>query len=169
MDPLSALFGWMTVLSMKAVEKRITTDAEKFATRAMIEGRVKGCIGKVADSLAPFFRDEKLSEAQSFLLVETCRVELEPLVAGSSPLLAGSLDGAKIYEQLYAERPVPQALRDERLEYYYSLLFPRVAHLICRVPGLVEQWQKDFSTKKACLPTCFWRCCTRWHNLGSVQ
>lgn len=137
------VFTWMANLAMKSVGKRVSTEAEKFATRALIKGRVEGCIGKVVDSLAPFFRDEKMSESQKILLVEECEREFTSLVADSHPLLAGSLDGEKIYEQLYAKRKVPESIRDERLEYYYSLLFPRIAHLICRIPGLVEQWKKE--------------------------
>lgn len=142
-DPLSALFGWLTKLTTSALEKKIVLAGEKFATRAQIEGRVKGCIGRIVDGLDAFFRDEKLSEVQRILLVEQCGLELQPLVEKASPLLAGSLDGQKIYDQLYTDRPLPEAIRPEKIEHHYSLLFPRVAHLVCRIPGLVEQWQKE--------------------------
>lgn len=112
-----------------------------FFERRKIDRRVEEATAEVVEPLVHFLSQEGLTEAQQHLLVETCVNELQPITSDPRPLFEGSLDGQKIFDRMYADRKLPQAVRDEDIENVYALLFVRIATLLCRIPAAVKDWE----------------------------
>lgn len=112
-----------------------------------IRRRVEIATAEVVEPLLPFLSNEGLSELQQKLLFKTCTDELRPFTSNSEPLFSGSLDGQKIFDDMYAGRELPQAIRDEELESIYGLLCPRIATLLCRIPAAVRDWEANVWTE----------------------
>lgn len=143
MDPTTYLLAILGDLVWTTVKGEFKDLFKKKRVEMRVEGQIKECIGELADSLDPFFRDEKLGESAKITLVDTCAAELKPLLKDPAKLLHGALDGKTIYRQLYPEDRHPPAIENEQLGVFYAQLFPRVAHLVCRIPGVVAKWEKE--------------------------
>ncbi|MCH9054131.1 MAG: NACHT domain-containing protein, partial [Proteobacteria bacterium] len=93
--------------------------------------------------LIPFLDQEGISETQQQLLFDACKIELQPFTEDPTPLFSGSLDGQKIFDDLYTKKDLPASVRDEGLDSLYAMLFPRIATLLCRIPAAVKDWENN--------------------------
>jgi hypothetical protein len=84
-----------------------------------------------------------LGEFQKQVLIETCCSELKPLTENPAALFAASLNGEKIFENLYREKDLPSAIADSGLTRVYTLLCPRIATLICKLPAAIKEWESQ--------------------------
>lgn len=135
--------GVVASLVASAVSSSSGFAALPFFKQRKIENRVENATAEVIEPLLPFLANEGLNEDQQQLLFRTCTDELRPFTVNSQPLFSGSLDGQKIFDNLYADNELPQAITDEGLENIYSLLCPRVATLLCRIPAAVKDWEAN--------------------------
>lgn len=106
-----------------------------------ITRRVEDAIAEVVEPLLPFLIQEKIPEAKQRRLIETCIDELRPLTQNPARLFQGSLDGQKIFEELYASHELPQVVIEDGLKDIYTLLCPRIATLLCKIPAAVKDWE----------------------------
>ena len=135
------LFDQVQKIVISAVAKKVSYEGERFLTKRKIESRLADSIARVVESLLPFFENERVSDAQRELLVNTCTEELSKLVAEPGEFFAASLNGQKVFERKYASGQFPRVIRDEGLDDLYALIFPQVANLMCIYPLAVEQWK----------------------------
>jgi hypothetical protein len=99
------------------------------------------------EPLLPFLAREGIPEDKQRRLIETCVDELRPLTRKPAPLFQGSLNGQKIFEKLYANRDLPQVVIEDGLKEIYTLLCPRIATLLCRIPAAVKDWESEAWTE----------------------
>jgi hypothetical protein len=111
--------------------------------RRKIERRVKFAVEEVVDPLLPFLTQEHVPEEKNRRLIEACIEELRPLTKQTERLFHGSLDGQKIFDELYKESPFPQVVVEDGVENIYAILFPRIATLICKLPVAVKDWESE--------------------------
>jgi NACHT domain len=142
-DVGALIFKEVSKLVLDAVKKQVSYGAESFFTKRRIENELEKSVLRVIEPLEPFLSDEKISETQQTLLIETCIDELRPLIEEPSRIFEGSLDGQKVVDQLYATKGPPTAIQEEGLQSTYFLLLPRIANLICSFPPAVKAWQID--------------------------
>ena len=90
MSGVEFFFSKIGALIQAAAFKRVLLTGEKLAIQTRVRSQINDCVAEVADSLAPFFADEKLSEAQQILITETCVRELAPLLDDPRKLLSGA-------------------------------------------------------------------------------
>ncbi|MCI5160802.1 MAG: NACHT domain-containing protein, partial [Candidatus Electrothrix sp. AX5] len=121
--------------------------ALSYLKRKKIENRVENATAEVVEPLLPFLANEGLSNFQQELLFRTCTKELDHFTIDSSSLFSGSLDGQKIFDKLYTDKELPRTITDEDLESIYTLLCPRVATLLCRLPAAVKDWEANAWTE----------------------
>jgi hypothetical protein len=139
--------GAVASLVASAVSSSSSFAALSYLKRKKIGNRVENATAEVIEPLLPFLANEGLKEEQQQLLFRICTDELRPFTVDSRPLFSGSLDGQKIFDKLYAANELPQAITDEGLENIYSLLCPRVATLLCRIPAAVKDWEANAWTE----------------------
>jgi predicted NACHT family NTPase len=108
-----------------------------------IKNRVEDSTADVVQDLKPFLDQEKIPVEKQQHLIETCVNELKPFAENPSELFKGSLDGQKIFENLYHEKELPQVIIEDDLKDTYTLLFPRVATLLCKIPAAVKDWENE--------------------------
>ncbi len=114
-----------------------------FFERRRIERRIEDAIAEVVEPLLPFLAQEKIPEDKQRRLIETCVDELRPFTENPERLFQGSLDGQKIFEELYANRDLPQVVIEDGLKDIYALLCPRIATLLCKIPAAVKDWENE--------------------------
>lgn len=120
-----------------AIQQGVSYKALPFFERRRIENRIEDAVAEVVEPLLPFLTQEKISEDKQYRLIQTCVDELRPLTENPERLFQGSLDGQKIFEELYASRDLPQVVIEDGLNDIYTLLCPRIATLLCQIPAAV--------------------------------
>jgi hypothetical protein len=91
----------------------------------------------------PFLSHENIPEDKQRRLIETCVEELRPLTQKPELLFQGSLNGQKIFDELYANRDLPEVIIEDGLKDIYTLLCPRIATLLCKIPATVKDWESE--------------------------
>ncbi len=114
-----------------------------FFQRRKIERRIEDSVADVVEPLLPFLTHEKISEEKQRKLIVTCVEELSPLTKDSKLLFQGSLNGQKIFEDMYENRALPRVIIEDDLRDIYTLLFPRIATLLCKIPMAVKDWESE--------------------------
>jgi len=130
-------------LLASVIEAGINFSTQSFFERRKILRRVEDATAEVVEPLLPFLENERISEDKQRRLIQTCVEELKPFTEDSSPLFQGSLDGQKIFDSLYANRELPQVIVEDGLKEIYSLLFPRIATILCKIPAAVKDWENE--------------------------
>lgn len=128
-------------LLVAAITETIKLQGMDYFQRRKIERRVEDATADVVQVLLPFLTNEHVSEDKQYRLVQTCVEELRPLVAKPELLFRGSLNGQRIYEDIYRERALPQVIVEDDVCDIYNLLFPRIAELLCQIPAAVKDWE----------------------------
>jgi hypothetical protein len=134
-------FDLINNLISSAVQKLLDDSVTDFFERRRIQNRIGNAVADVVQPLLPFLTNEKIPEEQQRRLIETCVAELAPLSREPARLFQGSLNGQRIFEDLYALRPLPTEVLEDGTKDIYVLLFPRIAELLCKVPAAVKEWE----------------------------
>jgi len=130
-------------LIINVVDSKLKETTLSFLEQRKIKRRVEDSTAEVVNILVPFLTAEKISQEKQERLIETCIRELTPIAENSAELFKGSLDGQKIFENLYQNKEFPQVIVEDGLKDIYSLLFPRISTLLCKMPEAVKDWEKE--------------------------
>jgi len=125
------------------IQEGVNYAALPYFERRKIERRIEDAVAEVVEPLMPFLRQEKVPDDKQKRLIQTCVDELRPLTQSSEQLFQGSLDGQKIFEELYADRDLPEVVIEDGLKNLYTLLCPRIATLLCKIPAAVKDWESE--------------------------
>jgi hypothetical protein len=136
-------FGLVSKLIANLVQRGIDYQTLPFFQKRKIESRIDSAVADILEPLLPFLSQEGVSETQQSLLIQTCVEELKPITEDPKPLFQGSLNGQKIFDAIYANRNLPRVIIDEDLKEVYTLLFPRIATLIAKIPAAVKDWENE--------------------------
>jgi NACHT domain len=117
--------------------------SQGFFLQRKIKARVEAAAADVVEPLLPFLKNEGISEDKQRRLFETCVEELRHLTEKPELLFQGSLNGQKIFDELYVSRVLPQVIIEDDLQGIYSLLCPRIATLLCKIPSAVRDWENE--------------------------
>ena len=137
------LLGVMMSLVANAITTATNITTLPFFERRRIERRIEDATAEVVEPLLPFLDKEGVTKEQQRLLIQTCVDELQPYTENSRLLFDGSLDGQKIFDVKYTDCDLPQAICDEDLNHVFSLLFPRIATLLCQIPAAIQAWESN--------------------------
>jgi adenylate kinase family enzyme len=139
------LLGIVGNLIASSISPSIEQGVMSAFQRRKIKRRVDEALCEVVEPIIPFLKQEKLTQNQQRLLIEACRIDLQELADNPQYLFQGSLDGQKIFDNLYSGegKKLPDVVIDEKLEGVYSLLFPRIATVICKIPAAVKDWENE--------------------------
>src|ERR1700688_4449819 len=93
MAPEIAAFIFEQVKSvvLDAVKKQVGYDAEGYFTKLKIENELSKSVARVVEPLVPFLTNEKVSEHQQQLIIETCTSELHLFIEEPSRIFEASL------------------------------------------------------------------------------
>jgi hypothetical protein len=130
-------------LVSNVIYDRVSSAELGFFQRRKIQRRVEDAVADVVEPLLPFLAQEHIEEDKQRRLIETCVNELRPLTEQPELLLRGSLDGQKVFDELYANRDFPRVIMEDGLRDVYALLGPRIATLLCQLPVVVKQWENE--------------------------
>jgi hypothetical protein len=136
-------FDLVSQLILGIIQDGLKSSTLPFFERRRIERRVEDTTAEVVQGLIPFLEQEKISSDKQQRLVETCVNELKPFAESPAELFKGSLDGQKIFDTLYHDKDLPQEITEDGLKDIYSLLFPRIATLLCKIPAAVKDWENE--------------------------
>ncbi|HEX8197993.1 MAG TPA: NACHT domain-containing protein [Pyrinomonadaceae bacterium] len=136
---LSVIGGLIT----NVIQAGINFSTQSYFERRRILRRVEDATAEVVEPLLPFLENERIEEDKQRRLIQTCVDELKPFTENPEPLFQGSLDGQKIFEKLYANRELPEVIVEDGLKEIYTLLFPRIATLLCKIPIAVKDWENQ--------------------------
>jgi hypothetical protein len=136
-------FDVISGLVTEVIQKKIDYTPIPFFERLKIKNRINESLGAVVEPLLPFLENEGISEDKQRRLIQACIDELKPLAENPEQLFQGSLDGQKIFDQLYENRELPQVVIEDGLKDTYTLLCPRIATLLCKIPAAVKDWENE--------------------------
>jgi len=136
-------FDLISGLIWDVIKDGLKSSSIDFFQERKIKSRVEDATAEVIKDVLPFLEQEKIPQDKQQRLVETCVSELKPFVENPSELFKGSLDGQKIFDNLYHDKDLPQVIIEDQLKNVYSLLFPRIATLLCKIPAAVKDWENE--------------------------
>jgi hypothetical protein len=136
-------FAFEIVINMISdVIGRITgLSSVDFFDRRRVNSQIEDAIAKIVKPLIPFLCQEKIDEDKQHRLLQICVDELQPFKDNPELIFHGSLNGQKIFEQLYSSKPIPQTIDEDGTKEVYVLLFPRIAEILCKIPSAVREWE----------------------------
>lgn len=135
--------GVIYELLASIIQEGVNYTVLPFFQRRKIDRRIEDATAEVVEPLLPFLSQEGIPEDKQRRLIQTCVDELRPLAKQPERLFQGSLDGNKIFEELYAERDLPQVVVEDGTKDIYALLCPRIATLLCKIPAAVKDWESE--------------------------
>jgi hypothetical protein len=124
------LSPWLATFLKKSV-------SPSFLDQKKLESRLETVLLDLTASLLLFFDRYHLGPTQSRQLAELCVAALQPLVAEG--WLNGS-DGQALFDQLYPQRRLPEAVRSADLEVAYAHLFPPLANFYLSIQRTLTEW-----------------------------
>ena len=143
----------MTFLEFAAppLTKLIQTLATKSLTQALqgvrrerqMKRLIEDAVDRVVEQAEGYLRSEKLAREKQELLLTAIFTQLQPFVDEPARLFRAGLDGQRIFEQAHASGQLPEEIREEGLEQFYSVLFPHVAQLVAGSPLALQAWQAE--------------------------
>ncbi len=134
---LEIILGLIT----NAIQKVVDVSVLGYFEQRKITRRVEDAVAEVVEPLLPFLAQEGVPEDKQRRLLQTCVDELEPLSQEPERLFQASLNGQKIFENLYANRALPEVVIEDGVKEVYGLLCPRIAELLCKVPAAIKEWE----------------------------
>ena len=126
-----------------AIQAGVSYATLPYFERRRIARRVEDATAEVVEPLLPFLSQEGISDDKQRRLIRTCVEELRPLTSKPELLFQGSLNGQKIFDDLYANRDLPRVIIEDGLKDTYALLCPRIATLLCSIPAAVKDWESE--------------------------
>jgi predicted NACHT family NTPase len=142
-----AAFGIILNLISGVLQKGIDYSSLNFFEKRKVQRHIEDAVAAVVEPLLPFLTQEGVAEEQQQRLIHVCVEELRPLTQEPSRLFQGSLNGQKLFEDLYAHRPLPEVIIEDGLQDVYTLLCPRIATLLCKIPAAVKDWETEAWTE----------------------
>lgn len=136
-------FEIVNSLIADVIKKHLKLDTIDFFKRGKIKRSIESAVANVVEPLVPFLEQEGIKPEQQELLIQTCIDELSPLINEPTLIFTASLDGQKLFEQIYLNKDFPQSIRDERLGDVYSLLFPRIGSVLCKIIDTIIDWETE--------------------------
>jgi hypothetical protein len=130
-------------LIVNAAYDSIKVSVGDFFQRRKIEKRIEDSVASVVEPLLPFLSNEGISLINQEQLLRICVAELKPVVENPQMMFDSSLNGQKIFEEIYLRKDIPQYIIEENLKDVYIMLFPRIATIICKIPNIVRNWETE--------------------------
>lgn len=130
-------------LVISALAKGTSYAAQDYFQKRRVERSVEAASSNVAETLVAFFKAERVDEDVQELLLLECRIALEPIAADPSPLFGGSLNGQIIFDQMFAEAPIPASVSEPAVRPLFEMVFVRIASVLCLVPSAVRDWEAN--------------------------
>ncbi len=118
--------------------------------RRKIQRKIEDAIDEVVKPLLPFLENEHIAEDKQRRLIEACAEEIRPLTTEPDKLFKGSLNGQKIFDDLYRDKNLPEVVIEDGLKDVYTILFPRIATIICKIPATVKDWESEAWSENFC-------------------
>src|SRR5262245_26294932 len=91
---------------------------------------VQDAVDRIVEQMDSYLRAEKLSDQHKEMIIRALCARLQPLADDPQRFFVSDLDGVRIFEQCHPNGELPEEIREERLEQFYSVLFPQVAHFL---------------------------------------
>ncbi|MEM9808250.1 MAG: hypothetical protein AAF959_23535, partial [Cyanobacteria bacterium P01_D01_bin.56] len=108
-----AAFGIILNLISGVIQEGIDYSALSFFESRKVKRRIEDAVAAVVEPLLPFLEQEGVPGEKQQRLIEVCVEELRPLAQNPSRLFQGSLNGQKIFEDLYVERTLPETVLED--------------------------------------------------------
>lgn len=134
-------FGIIINLVSNAIQKAIDFSSLDFFEQLNIKRHVEKAVAEIVKPLISFLENEKIDDAKQHRLIQTCVDELFSYSQNPEKLFQNSLNGQKIFDGLYKNKPLPEVVIEDGVKEVYILLFPRIAEILCKIPNAIKEWE----------------------------
>lgn len=131
--------GLVTSLGNKILGDKV----KEVMTQRRMKRLVEDAVDRIIEQTDEYLRAENASEDHQIILITALCEKLQPLVDDPQRFFVGDLDGNKLFKQCHADGELPQAIRDEGLGQFYTVLFPQIAHFLAGSRFALIEWQAE--------------------------
>jgi hypothetical protein len=124
-------------------KKSLATAIESKRRARQLQRLVDDAVDRIVEQAEAYLDAEKLAEQQKELLVVVLCDRLRAFADDPQRLFRANLDGQRIFEDAHPGGRLPQEIREEGLDQFYSVLFPQIAQLVVSSPVALQAWQAD--------------------------
>jgi hypothetical protein len=133
------IVGLVTSLANKVLGDKIKTVLVQRKMKRLVEDAVDRIIAQSDEYLTT----EGAGDQQKEVIITCLCEKLQPLVDDPQTIFCGNLDGKKLFDLCHPKGELPEAIRHEGLEQFYTLLFPQIAHFVAGSRTALAEWQAE--------------------------
>ncbi|MES2466239.1 MAG: NACHT domain-containing protein [Verrucomicrobiota bacterium] len=104
---------------------------------------VEDAVDRIVEQTDEYLRAEKADDSKKEILITCLCDKLQPLANEPQKFFAGDLDGKKLFDQCHPKGELPEAIRHEGMEQFYTVLFPQIAHFLAGSRVALAEWQAE--------------------------
>ncbi len=123
--------------------KELGEEIQKAKTQRRMQRLVGDAVDRIVEQAEEYLHSEQVSDARKGILIAAICAKLQPLADDPQRFFAGDLNGALIFKQCHPLGEMPQEIREEQLDQFYTVLFPQIAHFLAGSRIALAQWQAE--------------------------
>ncbi|MCF2146182.1 NACHT domain-containing protein [Desmonostoc muscorum LEGE 12446] len=108
-----------------------------------VERKIGECADVAGQLLDNYFQGEKLSEGQVELVIYEVQQAIHLSNINAELLASVSLKPEKLFDHILGKYPIPQSIREEKLEYLFEMALQVSAERLCEVALSFTDWEKQ--------------------------
>ncbi|BAY74729.1 signal transduction protein [Nostoc linckia NIES-25] len=105
--------------------------------------KIGECADVAGQLLDNYFQGEKLSESQVELVIYEVQQAIHLSKINAELLASVSLKPEKLFDHILEKYPIPQSIREEKLEYLFEMALQVSAERLCEVALSFADWEKQ--------------------------
>lgn len=129
---------------VSSLANKILGDKVKdFLLQRKMKRLVEDAVDRIVSQTDEYLRSENADDHGKEILITCLCDKLQPLADEPQKFFAGDLDGRKIFDKCHPKGELPEAIRHEGLEQFYTVLFPQIAHFLAGSRFALVEWQAE--------------------------
>jgi hypothetical protein len=114
-----------------------------YLDRRNVERKVSRASEAPAQALEAYFQNEKLAESQVELILNNVQGAITSAGIDAKMLASASLDAEKLTDIILSKQPMPESIKDERLEWPFQMALQIAADTLCNIGPRFSDWEKE--------------------------
>ncbi len=122
-----------------AIEGKI----KDYLNRRNVQRTISRCSEAPAQALESYFRNEGIDKNKVEVILEEVHQAITSAGVDAKMLASASLDAEKLTEMVLSKYPVPQRIKEERLEWPFQMSLQISSDMLCNIGTRFSEWERE--------------------------
>lgn len=129
----------LTGLFLDAIEGKI----KDYLDRRNVQRTISRCSEAPAQALESYFRNEGIDKNKEEVILDEVKQAITSAGVDAKMLASASLDAEKLTEMVLSKYPVPQRIKEERLEWPFQMSLQISSDMLCNIGTRFSEWERE--------------------------